>query len=365
MSIRWRARKGTDKDFCDLHAWAEIYVPGAGWVGFDVDLGIAVRRGAYPAGGDAALSVGRADYRHGRRGQHQFRVRDAGRPHSRGAARHQAVLRRNLGEARCAGRAGRSGPAEPTTCGSRWAASRPSSRSTISKAAEWNTAAVGPTKRALADTLIRKLRERFAPNGFLHYGQGKWYPGESLPRWAFALYWRKDGQPIWGDPALIAREAGPRDAAIEQAEKFTGDFADRLGVGAEFAVPAFEDPAVWALKEGELPENVDPTDPKIDDPETRARMVRTFERGLSKPSGFVLPIQAWQSQSTDRRWKSEKWKLRRGKLFLVPGDCPVGFRLPLGALPWVPRSDYPYVHPQDPTEPREPLPSREQLGADL
>src|SRR6201999_4088671 len=122
---------------------------------------------------------------------------------------------------------------------------------------EWNADAVGPTKRALADRLIRRLRDRFAPGGFLHYGQGKWYPGESLPRWTFSLYWRGGGQPIWDDPGLIARgcHQDSRQAPVPTAEaqKFVADFADRLGVGADHVIPAFEDAAYWIVKEGELP----------------------------------------------------------------------------------------------------------------
>src|SRR5205807_999633 len=121
------------------------------------------------------------------------------------------------------------------------------------QSAEWNTDSLGPTKRLLADTLIRRLRDRFAPGGLLHYGQGKWYPGEPLPRWAFALCWRKDGVPIWRQDELIASEASTRSPSDEEARRFTQGVASRLGLGSEFVQPTYEDPAERMLREGELP----------------------------------------------------------------------------------------------------------------
>jgi uncharacterized protein (DUF2126 family) len=219
---------------------------------------------------------------------------------------------------------------------------------------EWNIAAVGPTKQALADELIRKLQARFAPGGLLHYGQGKWYPGESLPRWAFGLYWRKDGVPIWKNAELIAKIDSPRKAIIEDAQRFMDGTAKRLGLDAGYVMPAYEDPAHWLQKEAALPVNVDPSDSKLADAEERSRMARVFDEGLNKPKGFVLPIQhaGEDPQGSIKGWMSERWQLRRGHLFLIPGDSPLGLRLPMSSLPHVPPEEYPYVVEQDPMEPR-------------
>jgi len=202
---------------------------------------------------------------------------------------------------------------------------------------------------------MRRLKDEFSTGGLLHYGQGKWYPGESLPRWTFSLYWRKDGQPIWHNPDLLAREDTLEDVGPDDARNLLNAIAAHLSVPQTNVLPAFEDPAEWIIKEGNLPANVTPENSKLADPEERARIARVFERGLGTPAGYVLPVQRWQARATSR-WLSEVWNLRRGKVFLVSGDSPVGYRLPLGTLPHLPKADYPFIYPQDPTEARGPLP---------
>lgn len=358
---------GTDHDFTDLHAWCEVYLPGAGWIGLDPTSGLLTGESHIPlaatphyrnaapisgsviAGGpfnsefDFAMQVTRVA-EHPRItwpfSDESWQALDA-----LGAAVDVALKEQDV-------RLTMGG--EPTF---------------ISiddfESGEWNTDAVGPTKRAKADALIRRLRERFAPGGFLHYGQGKWYPGESLPRWTFSLYWRKDGEPIWHDPALVAREDSTQPVEASDARHLLQAIAADLGLAGEYIAPAFEDPGEWLLKEGNLPDNVDPQNSELEDPEARARIAKVFERGLTAPSGYVLPVQRWNSQAQPgTRWRSEKWTTRRGKLFLVPGDSPVGYRLPLGALPHVRPIDYPYVVPVDPSVERAPLPPASVFAAD-
>ena len=145
-------------------------------------------------------------------------------------------------------------------------------------APEWNIAALGAGKRAVADRLLRRLRTRFAPGGVLHHGQGKWYPGEPLPRWAFSCYFRRDGEPIWREPALFAKDVPTRAADGAAASAFIQALARRLSVEPDNVLPAYEDVYYYLWRERRLPPNVDVLDNKLDDETERARLARVFAR---------------------------------------------------------------------------------------
>ncbi|KST58938.1 IMP dehydrogenase [Methylobacterium sp. GXS13] len=351
---------GASADFTDLHAWAEVYLPGAGWIGMDATSGLLTGEGHIPLAAtphyrSAAPISGAAEPRQPEFGFEMriTRVAETPRitkPYSEEVWSAMDALGERVDADLVAQDVRLTMGGEPTF---------------VSvddfEAPEWNIAAVGPTKRRLADTLIRRLRDRFGPGGLLHYGQGKWYPGESLPRWAFALYWRKDGKPIWKDSGLIAPEVGEGaggTATIAQAQALADALARRLGL-SDYVFPAFEDGELWEKKAADLPVNVTPAAAKSGSVEFDARIRRVYARGLGEPAGYVLPLASLptgKDGDADRVWISEKWAFRRGQAFLVPGDSPLGFRLPLSSLPYVPPEHYPYYQPQDPLESRGPLP---------
>ncbi len=352
---------GASQDFSDLHAWAEVYVPGAGWIGLDATSGLLCGEGHLPlaaaphfrAAAPISGGVEPADVRFSF-DMAVTRITETPRvtfPFSDQAWAALDALGEEVDRDLVQNDVRLTMGGEPTFV-------------SIDdyQSAEWNTAAFGPTKRSHADALIRRLRARFAPGGLLHYGQGKWYPGEPLPRWAFALFWRRDGEPMWRNAALIATETGAHRPLAQDAQRFAQCVAARLGLGADYVQPAFEDPAERMLREGELAQNIDPGNPKIDDPNERARIMRAFERPVSQPAGYVLPVQRAPAPAASG-WISELWRLRRGRLFLLPGDSPIGLRLPLKSLPYFDPADYPHLVPADPFVERDALPEAAALAS--
>jgi uncharacterized protein (DUF2126 family)/transglutaminase-like putative cysteine protease len=345
---------GTDRDFADLHAWAEVYLPGAGWIGLDPTSGLFTGEGHLPLAStpDAASAapvtgaVGPCEVEFG----HEMsvtRIHEDPRvtlPYSDEQWARIDALGVAIDAEIIAGDVRLTMGGEPTFVALE-----------NSDDPQWHTAALGLQKRELAERLLGRLRERFAPGGLLHYGQGKWYPGEPLPRWALACYWRTDGVPIWRDRALIARVDADYVYGPHDAQRFIAALAERLGVDPGYAIAAFEDPLYYHQRERQLPINVAPVDNRLDDPVDREQVRRVFARGVETPVGYVLPLQ-WGHVQEGFAWQSGRWLLRSPQLCLMPGDSPMGLRLPLASLPWVAPADLPPFFTSDPMAPPEPLP---------
>lgn len=320
---------GPEQDFTDLHAWTEVYLPGAGWVGLDPTSGLLASEGHIPLAcspdpGSAAPLAGGVDkaetefYFHNRvtRIHEDPRVT---RPYTEG----QWQLIDSLGQQvdadlqRMDVRLTMGG--EPTFVSI-----------DDMDSPQWNSAALGDDKRELAGSLFRRLQRHFGKGAALHFGQGKWYPGEPIPRWALACVWRKDGVPIWQNEELIAADGRDYGHTAEDAQRFSKQLARRLGLRTYYVVPCWEDTVHYLLEENRLPINIDPLNADLKDPLERRRLATLLQRGLDVPTGYALPL----SRREQGPWESSIWPLRRGAMFLVPGDSPMGLRLPLDSLPW-------------------------------
>lgn len=347
---------GAEKDFTDLHAWCEVYLPGAGWIGLDPTSGLFAGEGhiplaAAPDPSSAAPITGGVD-----ECECEFsfemtvtRVKESPRVTLPYTDEQWAAIEK----------LGYKVDSDLTKHDVRLTMGGEPTFVSIDDydGAEWNTTAQGPTKRHRADDLMRRLQKRWAPGSFLHYGQGKWYPGESLPRWAFACYWRKDGVPIWENQALIAEENKNYGHNAKDSAQFIEALASRLNVDPQWVLAGYEDAFYYIWKERRLPVNVDPHKSRLSNAEDRARLAKVFEQGLDSVVGYTLPIQRrWHGNQP--HWASGPWFLRSERMYLIPGDSPMGFRMPLDSLPWVSRSDYPYINELDPLVPRPPLPQR-------
>jgi uncharacterized protein (DUF2126 family) len=348
---------GAQADFTDLHAWCEVYLPGAGWVGLDPTSGLLAGEGHIPVActpepSTAAPVSGAVDECEVEFSHHMqvARIHESPRvtkPYTPAQWRAIEALGHEVDAQLAAQDVRLTMGGEPTfvAVGDR-------------DAPEWNTDALGPTKRGFATELVHRLRERYGRGGFLHFGQGKWYPGEQLPRWALSIIWRADGQPCWNDPALFADERTHHRYTAADAERFIRTLARRLGLDGRHIQPGYEDTWYYLWRERRLPINVDPFDARLEDEMERARLRRVFAQRLDAPVGYVLPLKReWRVGLAGPAWMTGPWFLRDERMYLMPGDSPMGYRLPLDALPWAARADQPWLLQADPFAPKPALPS--------
>jgi len=353
---------GPEKDFTDLHAWCEVYLPGAGWIGLDATSGLLAGEGHIPlsctpepsssAPVSGAVDKCESKLHHEMRVTRIYESPRVTQPYS--DAQWDKILA-----------LGRAVDGDLTLHDVRLTMGGEPTFVSIDdpNGAEWNFTAVSQKKRVLSGNLIRRLRKKFAPGALLHYGQGKWYPGESLPRWALGCYWRKDGAPIWRDDSLIADESKDYGFGAAEAKILALRIAAHLGVESPWLRPGYEDVFYYTWKERRLPSNVTPEKSNLKNKEERDRLAQLFQKGLGEVSGYALPLQC-RRLGGEAFWLSGPWFLRDEEvLWLTPGDSPMGLRLPMDSLPWVAESEYPFDYPLDPGVKRPPLPAEFPSGS--
>jgi uncharacterized protein (DUF2126 family)/transglutaminase-like putative cysteine protease len=328
---------GTELDFTDLHAWCEVYIPGAGWIGLDATSGLLAGEGhiplcctpdpvsAAPVTGLTDVCEVTFDFKN-----EVIRIHEDPRVTKPYTDEQWATIL-TLGDQVDADL--QSGDVRLTMGG------EPTFVSVDDmEAKEWNTAADGPQKRERGADLIRRLKASFGKGALIHTGQGKWYPGEPLPRWQYSAIWRKDGAPVWKNDELLDHPGSNSRFKTEDARNLFELLVQYLNLPGEHIHDAFEDAFYFLWEESKVPSNIDPYSANLNDSLERQKLAELLNKGLGNTAGFVIPME-WNFWNN--RWLSGKWAFRNGRLTLTPGNSPMGLRLPLKSLAFTSASKMP------------------------
>lgn len=354
---------GTEVDFTDLHAWTEVYIPGAGWIGLDPTSGLLAGEGHIPLActampSSAAPVIGVTDICETKFdfSMQVTRIHEDPRvtqPYTEAQWQSMLALGHQVDAELVKQDVRLTMGGEPTFVSI-----------DDMDGPEWNYTALSDTKRELSGELLTRLQGHFSPGAMLHFGQGKWYPGEPLPRWALSCYWRTDGKPLWHDRSLLVIKDGGGKQKTADALHFMQSLTQELGLDDGFIISAYEDVAKIIDQEQHWPNNLDPLNSDLKKSDERRRLAKLIERGLGETAGYVLPLKALPPKKPQRAakaiesagFRSSPWPLRREHLYLTAGDSPLGLRLPLDSLPWVAPEDKEEAHGRDPFDATDEMP---------